>query len=528
MKKNPFQFGKPVRDPDDFFGREEEIRNMYHQIMALNSISLIGERKIGKTSLLLYLVHPQTLANYGIFAEDILMLYIDISSCSFSKSSDVFRRFLECISEETSEKIKDEINILLQEEYIHFRNFEDIIAKINDNGEKIVFFLDEFESISMVRQGDIFSRLRYLAQMYDVVFVISTVRDLMSLFQEERFSTSPFFNIFTKYQLRGLDEKACHELITENFEGEGIKVDSSTVDSIIDFSGPNPFFLKVTCFSYFEMVIKGQVTFDNNLKTKVQQELEPHHRYNWEHLPRDEKAALLDIVTRGNTNDLFAERRLEGKGYIVRRKGGMYVISESFLNYLKDILRSLPSSLDDFDTQIAEIDIHYNLTENDKNTLKDAASRVEGQQSHPKELIAPIFDLIGYFEQEMRNYIESTLETALGKTWFDSALDDISREEIDKRIFKEKKRRMSYPYPGNPLNYTILENLKDIILRRENWNLCFSQYFDDKKTFEVKMQEVIDARNRIAHFHPIHFNEAVIVIHDILWMITHMRSKVDL
>ena len=45
MKKNPFQFGKPVRDPDDFFGREEEIRNMYHQIMALNSISLIGERK---------------------------------------------------------------------------------------------------------------------------------------------------------------------------------------------------------------------------------------------------------------------------------------------------------------------------------------------------------------------------------------------------------------------------------------------------------------------------------------------------
>lgn len=524
MRKNPFQYLKPVQYPKDFFGRKEEIKSMYRQILSSHSVSLIGERKIGKTSLLLHLAHSQTLAEHKISPEDTLMFYIDISSCSLSKSSDVFRRFLECISEKVSGKIREDTNILLEEEYIHFRQFEDIIARINNSNQKIVFLLDEFESISMIRQGDIFSRLRYLAQMYDVVFVISTLRDLMSLFQEDRFSTSPFFNIFTKYQLKGLDENACYKLIATNFERENLKIDPSVINPIIRFSGTNPCFLKLTCFFYFEKFIDGQSAFDDNVKALVQQGLEPHHKYNWDHLPGNEQAALLDIIKNGDTKDLFAERSLERKGYIAKRKDESYITSESFYDYLKDIYDSRSSSLDSLETQIAEVDIQHNLTKNDRNALKEAKSAIESQQLHSKNLNAPIFSLIGYLELEMREYIKNTLEMALGKIWFNDALDDISKKEIEKRILKEKKRRMDFKVSENLLNYALLENLKDIILRRENWDLCFSQYFKDKKFFEVKMQEIIDVRNRIAHYHPIHFNEAVTVIQNILWILTHMRS----
>lgn len=524
MKKNPFQYLKPVQYPKDFFGRKEEIKSMYRQILSSHSVSLIGERKIGKTSLLLHLAHPQTLAEHEISPEDTLMFYIDISSCSFSKSSDIFRRFLECISEKVSGKIREDTNNLLEKEYIHFRQFEDIIAKINNNNHKIVFLLDEFESISMIRQGDIFSKLRYLAQMYDVVFVISTLRDLMSLFQKERFSTSPFFNIFTKHQLKGLDETACLKLITANFERENLKIDPSVIDHIIRFCGTNPFFLKLTCYFYFEKVIDGQLAFDDTIKTLVQQGLEPHHRYNWDHLPRNEQAALLDIIKSGDTTDLFAKRSLERKGYIAKRKEELYIASESFYSYLKDIYDSRSSSLDSLETQIAEVDIQYNLTKNDRNALKEATSTIESQRLHSENLNDPIFRLIGYLELEMREYIKNTLEMALGKVWFNDALDDISKKEIKKRIEKEEKRRMDFKVSGNRLNYALLENLKDIILRRENWDLCFSQYFEDKKFFEVKMQEIIDVRNRIAHYHPIHVDEAVIAIQHILWILTHMRE----
>ena len=525
MKENPFQYGKPVRDPRNFFGWKEEIKSIYRQILALNSISLIGERKIGKTSLLLYLVHPQTLARYRI-PENILMFYIDISSCSFFRSSDVFRRFLECISEKTTGKVKEETENLLKKDHLHFQQFEDIIAKINDNNQKIIFLLDEFESISMVKQGDIFSKLRYLAQMYDVVFVISTVRDLRSLFREERFSTSPFFNIFTKYQLHGLDERASRELITVNFERVGREIDPTVVDSIIRFSGNNPFFLKLTCYFYFEMAINGKKYFDNDLKASIQSKLEPYHRYNWEHLPRDEQAALLEIIKNENTNDPFAELSLERKGYIAKGKDGLYITSESFHNYLKAILDSRSSALDNFKIQIVEIGVQQNLTRSDRKALREAVTRIEGQKLFLDELGPPVFDIIGYFELEMRRYIKKVLEVALGTDWFKHAMDRKSRKEIEERILSEKKRSADFRYPENPLDYAPLENLGDLVSRRDSWDHYFSRYFEDKRALDVKMKEIIDIRNRIAHFHPIHFNEAATVIQNVLWMLTRMRKQV--
>lgn len=522
-KKNPFQYGKPVRDPKNFFGREEEIKSMYDQILSLNSISLIGERKIGKTSLLLHLVHPQTLTKYGI-TEDILMFYIDISTYSLSKPSDVFRKFLECISEKITGKIKEEANTLLKREYIPFQQFAEIIAKINNNSQKIAFFLDEFENISMVKQGDVFSRLRYLAQMYDVVFVISTLRDLRSLFREARFSTSPFFNIFTTYQLRGLEESASRELIIETFKHGGQKVERSEIDSLVRFSGTNPFFLKLSSFFYFEAQKKGKTEFDENLKTVIQQKLEPHHQYNWEHLPKDERIALLDIVKNGNSENSFAERSLERKGYIKKEGDILCITSGSFQRYIEAILASRPPSLDVFKNQIAEIDAQY-LTESDKIALEESLSRIEEHQLYLDELGTPVFKMIRYFELEMRDYIKKTLEIVLSTDWFKRALDDTSRKEIEKRISKEAKRRMHFRYSDNPLNYALLDNLRDIIIKRENWDLCFSRYFEDKKAFEVKMQEIIDTRNRTAHFHSINYNEAVIVIQNILWMLTRMRKQ---
>jgi len=526
VKENPFQYLKPVQDPKNFFGREEETESMYRQILSSHSVSLIGERKIGKTSLFLHLTHPQTLANYKIPSEDILMFYIDISSCSFHKPSDVFYKFLNCISEKTTGEIKNRVELLLKKENIHFQEFEEITAKINNNNQKIVFFLDEFERISMVKHGDIFSKLRYLAQMYDVTFVVSTLRDMMSLFKEERFSTSPFFNIFTKYQLRGLDENASRELIISTFQSEEFEIDSSTIDSIIRFSGTSPFSLKLACYYYFERLVNGSLDFDDTLKNLIQEELEPHHRYNWDHLPRNEKTALLDIVKNGNTNDLFAERSLERKGYIVKGETGLYVTSESFQRFLKEIIHSHSHALITFETQIIEIDAQGNLTESDRNALREAASKIMRQQLYPEDLSISVFEVIGYLEREMRRYNKNVLEMGLGKNWFKGTLDRKSKEEIEKRISKASKKIRDFQYPENPFDYAILENLRDVIARRDNWNYFFSKYFKDKKVFEVKMQEIIDIRNRIAHYHSIHFNEAVTVIQNILWMLTHMREQV--
>lgn len=526
MKKNPFQYLKPVQDPKDFFGRKEEIASIYRQILSSHSVSLIGERKIGKTSLFLHLIHPQTLAKYEIPSENILMFYIDISSCSFHKPPDVFYKFLNCISEKTTGEIKNRIVLLLKKENIHFQEFEEITAKINNNSQKMVFFLDEFEKISMIKHGDIFSKLRYLAQMYDVTFVVSTLRDLMSLFKEERFSTSPFFNIFTKYQLRGLDENASRELIMTTFQSEGFDIDPSTIDSIIRFSGTSPFSLKLACYYFFERLVNGLHDFDDTLKNLIQEELEPHHRYNWDHLLRNERVALLDISENENTGDLFAERSLERKGYIAIGETESYVPSESFQRFLKEIIHAHSHALSILETQIIEIDAQRSLIESDRNALREAASKIIEQQLYPDELAISVFEIIGYFDREMRKYSKNVLEKDFGKNWFKGTLDGKTKEEIEKRISKVSKRIKDFQYPENPFDYSTLENLRDVITRRDNWNSFFSKYFKNKRILEVKMQEIIDVRNRIAHYHPIHFNEAVTVIQNILWILTRMREHI--
>ena len=526
MRKNPFQYGRPVQDPNDFFGREEETKSIYHQILASNSVSLIGERKIGKTSLLLYIIHPRNLDRYKISPRKILMFYVDISSLSLSGSPDLFRKLLECISEKTTDHIKMDTDLLLRKEYIDFQQFEEIIAKINNNKQKIVFLFDEFEHVSGLKKGDIFSNLRYLAQMYDIVFVVSTLRDLPSLFEEKGFPTSPFFNIFTKYQLRGLDESASRELITVTFEREGITIDPSVVDSIIRFSGSNPFFLKLSCYFYFEKIVSGSQLFDNDLKSLLQQELESHHRYNWNHLSANEQAALLNIARGEKATDNFAESSLERKGYIPRGGSGSYVTSESFKRFLEDILDSHNQAFAALETHIIEIESKDDLTESDMNALRKAASEIEEQKMHLDNLRAPVFGIIGYLELEMRKFNKNVLETALGADWLKDALDRRTREEIQARLLKAEKRNRNFQKPENPLDYAILENIRDTITRRNNWDFYFSKYFDSKKIFEVKMQEIVDARNRVAHFHSIHFNDAVIVVQNILWMLTHIRKRI--
>lgn len=454
------------------------------------------------------------------------MFYVDISSLSLSRSSDLFRKLLECISEKTIDYVKMDTDLLLEKEYIDFQRFEEIVAKINDNNQKIVFLLDEFEKISRLKKGDIFSNLRYLAQMYDIVFVVSTLRDLTSLFEEKRFSTSPFFNIFTKYQLRGLDESASRDLVTVTFEREGITIDPSVADSIVRFSGSNPFFLKLSCYFYFERMVCGSQVFDNDLRSFLQQEFESHHRYNWSHLSGNEQAALLNIIKDGNTIDFFAERSLERKGYISKGESESYITSESFQRFLEDILDSHSRAFIALETHIIDIGSRDDLTESDMNALREAASEIERQKLYIDNLRAPVFEIIGYLELEMRKFNKNVLETALGADWLKDAMDRKTREEIEGRLLKAEKRNRNFQNPENPLDYAILENIRNIITRRNNWDHYFSKYFENKNVLEVKMQEIIDVRNRVAHFHSIHFNEAVIVVQNILWMLIHIRKRI--
>src|SRR6266567_4558808 len=78
--ENPFTYGNPISEPDRFFGRHREIDQVFSRLrnVEFESSSLVGERRIGKTSLLYYLGHPEVRHAYGLDPERYVFVYVDL------------------------------------------------------------------------------------------------------------------------------------------------------------------------------------------------------------------------------------------------------------------------------------------------------------------------------------------------------------------------------------------------------------------------------------------------------------------
>ena len=64
---NPFIYGNPLTDPRRFIGRRAEVEHIFSRLRnpEFESSSLIGERRMGKTSVLNFISHPDTVRRNG-------------------------------------------------------------------------------------------------------------------------------------------------------------------------------------------------------------------------------------------------------------------------------------------------------------------------------------------------------------------------------------------------------------------------------------------------------------------------------
>src|SRR3972149_4411457 len=73
---NPYISRGPVRQPDMFFGRAHELNEIAAFLRGNQSVSIVGPRKIGKTSLIFQLMRCETWPGLGL-DENNLFVYLD-------------------------------------------------------------------------------------------------------------------------------------------------------------------------------------------------------------------------------------------------------------------------------------------------------------------------------------------------------------------------------------------------------------------------------------------------------------------
>jgi AAA+ ATPase superfamily predicted ATPase len=303
MTTNPFTFGNPIRDPARFYGRKEEIRQIVNRLRssAHESTSVVGERRIGKTSLLKHLDNPEVAAELGLIPEEYCMVYIDFQGLTDITPQRFWKRVLRKMERSIClPDLVSEIKQVRELDEFDLFDLEDLFQIIADSGLTIVLLLDEFEYVTQNPNfgSDFFGGLRALAIHQNMPLVTATRRELVDLCHSEELKGSPFFNIFANIVLRPFK----NEEVTEMLDGylSEIEISLSKIEktTILELGGGYPFFVQIA--GHYMVEAKGkELDGESAIKDTVirfDTQSESHFTYMWSHSSESEKISLLGII----------------------------------------------------------------------------------------------------------------------------------------------------------------------------------------------------------------------------------------
>ncbi len=301
---NPFTFGNPIRDPARFYGREEDIRQIVNRLRssAHESTSVVGERRIGKTSLLKHLDNTEVATGLGLPPEEYCMVYIDFQGLTDITPQRFWWRVLHKMERSIClPDLEPEIQGLRKQDNFDLFDLEDLFDTISDAGLTTVLLLDEFEYVTRNPNfgPDFFGGLRALAIHQNLPLVTATRRELVDLCHSEELKGSPFFNIFASIVLRPFSKEDVHELIDGYLAETELVFSEREKELILALGGGYPFFIQMAGHYLVEAKRKGLVNdaFLQDVVANFDAQSDSHFAYMWSHSSESEKITLLAVIS---------------------------------------------------------------------------------------------------------------------------------------------------------------------------------------------------------------------------------------
>lgn len=303
---NPFTFGNPIKDPARFHGRKAEIRHILNRLLssAHESTSIIGERRIGKTSLLNHLANPQVAEGLGLTPDKFCLVYVDFQGLTDITPQRFWQRMLSKMSRAIcDESLVPAIQALSQKTDFDLFDLEDVFQSAADRGLTTVLFMDEFEYVTQNPnfKSDFFGGLRALAIHHGLALIPSTRRELVDLCYSDEIKGSPFFNIFANVVLRPFSRSEVDELLAGYAVTGELAFTPEDKDFIWSLGGGYPFLVQMAGYYLVEGQVQG---LSGEALTKFavadfDQQADAHYTYLWSHCSESEKITLLTILTLG-------------------------------------------------------------------------------------------------------------------------------------------------------------------------------------------------------------------------------------
>jgi len=357
---NPFFHRGPIRDPAYFYGRQHELGQVMSLLGTAQSVSLVAQRRIGKTSFLFHLAHPQVFSRYGLDPDEHLFVYVDCGGLGGLDQSGLYRVLLEEIGDALAEGNHSpaQLEALDSAQPITYRAFERSLRGLVRAGWKLIFLVDEFERMSHNPHldPDFFSGLRALAARYPVAYVVASKHPLLELtYADASTLSSPFFNIFASVRLGLFSEAEARDLLSGLAGHGGASFTPATLEFILDLAGPHPLFLQIAGFHAFELGQASQTPLAQadypELQRRFLAAAEEHFVYYWRSLTPSEQRFLATLPTAQSERPDLA-RRLEQACLILRHAGGYDYLSSAWRAFveaqpLSGLLQAGPLTIDE-------------------------------------------------------------------------------------------------------------------------------------------------------------------------------------
>ncbi len=300
---NPYRTD-PVTTPHDFYGREEEVEEIFLLIKKLQPISLIGPAKIGCTSLLYYILHPDIVKKY--VNQSYLLMYMNFEEMKTLSQTEFWRLTLEKMGKVKGFE-KTPILNCLEKKTPTISDISSVIEDYSCQDIRIVFCFDGFDGVT--RNADLndlsfFTHLRYLVTShYNTTFVIASKKPLTDVGRLRASASSPFDNIFLSRRIGFFKKEEAYDLIFTPSAQKGVQFNEDDEQFIGDVAYYHPFFIQGTCREIFKYrQEKGKIlgeNIDSTVYEKLRKILYKKFAYYfdcyWKNLKTEEKIELKNL-----------------------------------------------------------------------------------------------------------------------------------------------------------------------------------------------------------------------------------------
>ena len=244
---NPYIVGNPIKDQAGFFGRKDIFREVLQVLRQResNAIVLFGQRRIGKTSVLLQL--EKQLARDGEFTP----VYFDLQDKASKSLTEVLYELSQHISKVTGHTVAKSTDFDRIGDYFRSVFLPDVAKKVASGG--LVLLFDEFDVLDspMSTQASeaFFPYLR--AWMTDVqkvkfVFVIGRRPEDLSV------RTMSTFKEIQSTRVSFLSAKDAEDVVRQSEKDGTLKWDKTGVQHVFDLTHGHPYFTQLLCSVIWE------------------------------------------------------------------------------------------------------------------------------------------------------------------------------------------------------------------------------------------------------------------------------------